>query len=162
VRRLRAAAGRWLPRAAMVLLLWLLGGLAGLLLGVVIVVLELRRPLAPRRLLLSALLLLLALPLVVLARGLPTRATLSPDFAAASLLPHLLAGAALTLLVLGVLRDVRANLPPEPPEPPEPAPPDAGHQQRALASRGAAGELEPGGALERARDPGARDGHTPR
>jgi len=138
----------------MVVLLWLLGGLAGLLLGVVIVVLELPHPLAPRRLLIAALLLLLALPLVVLARGLPTRATLSADFAAGSLLPHLLAGVAVTLLVLGVLRDVRAQG--GPPAPPGPAPPDAGHGQRALAPRSTAGELEHAG------DAGAHDGPTPR
>jgi hypothetical protein len=127
----------------MVALLWLLGGLAGLLLGVAIVVVELPRPLAPRRLLGTALLLLLALPLVVLARGLPTRASLSPDFAAGSLLPHVLAGSALTLLVLGVLRDVRASLPPD-------------ADRRAIALRGSAGELE------RAGDPGASDGRARR
>jgi hypothetical protein len=127
----------------MVVLLWLLGGLAGLLLGVAIVVVELPRPLPPRRLLGTALLLLLALPLVVLARGLPTRASLSPDFAAGSLLPHVLAGSALTLLVLGVLRDVRASLPPD-------------ADRRAIAPRGPAGELQ------RADDPGAGDGRARR
>jgi len=132
----------------MVALLWLLGGRAGLLLGVVIAVVELWRPLRPRLLLATALLLLLALPVVVLARGLPTRATLSPDFAAGSLLPHVLAGAALALLVLGVLRDVRARLPPEP------APPDA--PARSLASRRPAGELERGDG------PASDNGRTPR
>jgi hypothetical protein len=112
--RWRGGAGAWLGRAGLVALLWLLGGRAGLLLGLVIVVIELPRPLAPRRLIAAGLVLLVALPLVVVARGLPTRATLSPDFASSSLVPHLLAGAGLALLVLGVLRDVRASLPPEP------------------------------------------------
>lgn len=112
----RGGAGAWLRRAGLVALLWLLGGRAGLLLGLVIVVVELPRPLAPRHLEAAGLVLLVALPLVVLARGLPTRATLSPDFASSSLVPHLLAGAGLALLVLGVLRDVRASLPPEPAE----------------------------------------------
>ncbi len=124
----------------MVALLWLLGGRVGLLLGLVIAVLELPRPLAPRRLIATALLLLLALPVVVLARGLPTRATLSPDFAAGSLLPHLLAGTALALLVLGVLRDVRASPPPG--SPGEPSPPADG--RRAIVAPRAAGELERG------------------
>jgi hypothetical protein len=142
----------WLARAGLVLLLWLLGGSAGLLLGLVIVVLELRRPLPPRRLLVTALLLLLALPLFLLVRGLPTRATLSPAFAAGSLVPHLLAGCALALLVLGILRDVRASLPPELSELPEPRPSD----RRAIASRSNAGELEPAG------NGGPPDGHAAR
>jgi hypothetical protein len=133
--RRRPPPGRWLGLAAMVALLWFLGGRAGLVLGLVIAVIDLVRPLAPRRLLLGVLLLLLAVPLVLLARGLPTRATLSPEFISGSLVPHLLAGSALALLVLGVLRDVRASLPP----PPETGP-------RALAPRPAAAapELERG------------------
>ena len=101
--RRRPPPGRWLGLAAMVALLWFLGGRAGLVLGLVIAVIDLVRPLAPRLLLLGALLLLLAVPLVLLARGLPTRATLSPEFVSGSLVPHLLAGSALALLVLGVL-----------------------------------------------------------
>ena len=51
-------------------------------------------------------------PLAVLARGLPTRATLGPDVAAGNPVAHVLAGTGLALLVLGVLRDVRAGRPP--------------------------------------------------
>jgi hypothetical protein len=144
-----SSARAWLGRVALVALLWLLGGRAGLLLGVAIVVVELVRPLPPRLLLAAALLLLLALPLVVLVRGLPSRATLSPEIAAASLLPHVLAGAALALLVLGVLRDVRERLP-EPPREPDAPDPDG----RALASRHMAGELERG-------DPAGNGGARP-
>jgi hypothetical protein len=56
--------------------------------------------------------LLAAVPLAVLVRGLPTRATLGPDLAAGNPAAHLLAGTGLALLVLGVLRDVRAAGPP--------------------------------------------------
>lgn len=132
--------GRWRrppPRTiggwvALVAVLTFLGGRAGLALAAAIVLWDLLIAPTPRTILLASLLAFLVLPVTVLAPGLPTRATLGPDFAARSLLPHLVAGTGLALLVLGVLRDVRASLPP--PEPPrerelEPhAPPD----QRAL------------------------------
>jgi hypothetical protein len=136
-----SASGRaWLARVALVALLWLLGGRAGLLLGAGIVVVELARPLPPRLLLAAALLLLGAVPLVVLVRGLPSRATLGPEIASGSLVPHVMAGTALALLVLGVLRDVREHLPTAPPR--ELETPDA--DQHTLASRHTAGELERG------------------
>jgi hypothetical protein len=141
--RWRGGAGAWLRRAGLVALLWLLGGRAGLLVGLVLVVVELPRPLAPRRLEAAGLVLLVALPLVVLARGLPTRATLSPDFASSSLVPHLLAGAGLALLVLGVLRDVRASLPPEPAGEPDPraiGPPPARELERVQDERDGGGQ----------------------
>jgi hypothetical protein len=100
-------AGGWLALAAV---LTLLGGRAGLVLAALIVLWDLLLAPAPRAFLLAALLGFLAVPVTILLRGLPTGATLSPDFAAGSLLPHLLAGTSLALLVLGVLRDVRAGL----------------------------------------------------
>jgi hypothetical protein len=101
--------GGWVALAAV---LTFLGGRAGLALAAAIVVWDLLAAPVPRVLMGVALLAFLAVPVVVLARGLPTLATLSPEFAAGSLLPHLLAGSGLALLVLGVLRDVRAGLPP--------------------------------------------------
>lgn len=99
--------GGWVALAAV---LSFLGGRAGFALAAVIVLWDLLFAPAPRALLLAALLGFLALPVTLLVRGLPTGATLSPDFAAGSLLPHLLAGTSLALLVLGILRDVRATL----------------------------------------------------
>jgi hypothetical protein len=105
-------SGPWAGRVGLVALLWLLGGRVGLLVGVAVAVYDaVRRP-PPRELLAGSLALLAAVPLAVLARGLPTRATLGPDLAAGNPAAHLLAGTALALLVLGVLRDVRAGRPP--------------------------------------------------
>jgi hypothetical protein len=98
----------WLGLA---LVLGLLGGRTGLVLAGVIMLWDLLYAPAPRLLLRAALLGFLAVPVAILVRGLPTGATLSPDFAAGSLLPHLLAGTSLALLVLGTLRDVRTRLP---------------------------------------------------
>lgn len=117
----RAVAG-WVGLAAV---LTFLGGRGGLALAVAIVLWDLLVAPPPRVLLLASLLAFLVLPVTVLARGLPTRATLSPEFAAGSLVPHLVAGTGLALLVLGTLRAVRASLPPpEPPPALEPSAPD--------------------------------------
>jgi hypothetical protein len=99
----------WLALAAV---LAFLGGRAGLALAGAIVLWDLLFSPTPRAILLAALFGFLAVPITLLVRGLPTMATLSPEFAAGSLLPHLLAGTGLALLVLGILRDVRASLPP--------------------------------------------------
>jgi hypothetical protein len=99
-------AGRRLGGAVLLVgLLWFLGGWAGLVVGVAVAVWDrVRRP--PARQLLQASLVLLALvPLAVLARGLPTSATVSPAFASGNLVAHDLAGAGVALLVLGILRD---------------------------------------------------------
>lgn len=101
--------GGWLALAAV---LTFLGGRAGLALAAAIVLWDLLFSPTPRAILMTALLGFLAVPVTLLVRGLPTVATLSPEFAAGSLLPHLLAGTGLALLVLGILRDVRASLPP--------------------------------------------------
>jgi hypothetical protein len=122
--------GGWLALGAV---LTFLGGRAGLALAAAIVLWDLLLAPAPRILLGAALLALLAVPVTILVRGLPTGATLSPEFAAGSLLPHLLAGTGLALLVLGILRDVRASLPP-PRDQPELAAPPAG-ANRALLPR---------------------------
>jgi hypothetical protein len=98
----------WLGLAGV---LTLLGGRPGLALAAAIVLCDLLFAPPPRALLLAGVVALVAVPVVVLVKGLPTPATLSPEFAAGSLLPHLLAGTGLALAVLGTLRDVRAGLP---------------------------------------------------
>jgi hypothetical protein len=107
-------SGPWPGRLALVALLWLLGGRAGLLAGLALVVYDAVRSPSPRELLVGSVVLLAAVPLAVLVRGLPTRATLGPDVAAGNPAAHVLAGTGLALLVLGVLRDVRARRPAEP------------------------------------------------
>jgi hypothetical protein len=106
-----AVSGPWPGRLGLVALLWLLGGRAGLLVGLALVVYDAVRSPSPRELLAGSVVLLAAVPLAVLVRGLPTRATLGPDVAAGNPAAHVLAGAGLALLVLGVLRDVRAGRP---------------------------------------------------
>lgn len=106
----RTVAG-WLGLAGV---LTLLGGRPGLALAAAIVLCDLLFAPPPRALLLAGVVALVAVPVVVLVQGLPTPATLSPEFAAGSQLPHLFAGTGLALAVLGTLRDVRAGLPPRP------------------------------------------------
>jgi hypothetical protein len=89
-----------------VALLWFLGGWVGLLVGLAIVAWDrLRRPPATD-LLRAALAGFCLLPLAVVARGLPRPSTVTPLFAGSNLVAHYLAGAALALLVIGILRDV--------------------------------------------------------
>ena len=120
----RALAGRGL----LVGLLWLLGGRVGLVAGAAFMVYDLVSRPASRDLLVLAVLLLALVPLVVLARGLPAAGAVGPGFVEGNLAAHYLAGAGLALLVVGVLRQVRAGSPededrdggralPAPPEP---------------------------------------------
>jgi hypothetical protein len=130
-----ALRGPWPGRLGLVALLWLLGGWAGLLVGLALAGYDAVRSPAPRELLVGSVVLLAAVPLAVLVRGLPTRATLGPEVAAGNPAAHVLAGAGLALLVLGVLRDVRAGRPadPDPGAGPPAAPDSAG--ERALVVR---------------------------
>jgi hypothetical protein len=98
-----------LERVLLVGALWLLGGGVGLVAGVAFVVYDLVSRPAPRDLLVLAVLLLGLVPLVVLARGLPATAAIGPSFVEGNLVAHYLGGAGLALLVIGVLRDVRAG-----------------------------------------------------
>ena len=98
-----------LERALLVGALWLLGGGIGLVAGVAFVVYDLVSRPAPRDLLVIGVLLLGLVPLVVLARGLPAAAAVGPGFVEGNLVAHYLAGAGLALLVIGILRDVRAG-----------------------------------------------------
>jgi hypothetical protein len=97
--------------ALLVAALWLLGGAVGLMVAVAFVVYDLVRQPAPRDLQVIAILLLGLVPLVVLARGLPAAAAIGTDFVQGNLVAHNLAGAGLALLVVGVLREVRAEAP---------------------------------------------------
>jgi hypothetical protein len=122
-----AVRGPWPGRLALVAVLGLLGGRAGLLVGLALAAYDAVRSPSPRELLAGSVVLLAAVPLAVLVRGLPTRGTLGPDLAAGNPAAHLLAGTGLALLVLGVLRDVRAAGRPAAPGPgdhPDPAVPD--------------------------------------
>ena len=98
-----------LARALLLGVLWLLGGGVGLVAGAAFVAYDLVSRPAPRDLLVIAVLLLGLVPLVVLARGLPAAAGVGPGFVEGNLVAHYLAGAGLTLLVVGVLRDVRGG-----------------------------------------------------
>jgi hypothetical protein len=82
----------------------------------------LRRPTATD-LLRAALALFCLVPLAVLARGLPRPSTVTPLVAGNNLVAHYLAGAALALLVLGILRDVPPTIPPPRGGPGQAAPP---------------------------------------
>jgi hypothetical protein len=117
-----------LGRALLVGTLWLLGGTVGLVAGVGFVVYDLVSRPAPRDLLVLSVLLLGLVPLVVLARGLPDAAEIGPAFVEGNLVAHHLAGAGLALLVIGVLREVRAAPTVDAPEPEGPralpAPPE--------------------------------------
>jgi hypothetical protein len=123
--RLRAVLGRVLLVGA----LWLFGGGIGLVAGVAFVVYDLVSRPTPRDLLVLAVLLLGLVPLVVLARGLPGVAEVGPGFVEGNLAAHYLAGAGLVLLVVGVLREVRAE---------EPGDAEAAAGREAPASRPAA------------------------
>ena len=131
--------GPWAGRLALVAVLGLLGGRVGLLVGLALAVYDAVRSPSPRELLVGSVVLLAAVPLAVLARGLPTRATLGPDVAADNPAAHVLAGTGLALLVLGVLRDVRAGRPAAPGpagDPDAPGDPPAGPtSERALVLR---------------------------
>lgn len=97
--------------ALLVAALWLVGGTVGLVVAAAFVVYDLVREPAPRDLQVIAILLLGLVPLVVLARGLPAAAAIGTDFVQGNLVAHHLAGAGLALLVVGVLREVRAEAP---------------------------------------------------
>jgi len=85
-------SGPWPGRLGLVALLGLLGGRMGLVVGLALVVYDAVRSPSPRELLGGSVVLLAAVPLAVLARGLPTRATLGPDVAAGNPVAHVLAG----------------------------------------------------------------------
>jgi hypothetical protein len=107
----RAMTRAVLGRVLLVAVLWLLGGGIGLVAGAAFVVYDLVSRPTPRDLLVIAMLLLGLVPLVVLARGLPTPGAIGPGIVEGNLVAHYLAGAGLALLVVGVLREVRSEAP---------------------------------------------------
>jgi hypothetical protein len=101
----RRAAG-WTATCAV---LWAAGRVPGLLLGAALIAWDAVRPPTPRHLLAAAAGLLGLVPVAVLLVGLPEADEISPLLVARDRAAHLLAGAGLALLVVGVLRDVRAD-----------------------------------------------------
>jgi hypothetical protein len=119
-----------LGRVLLVGVLWLLGGGIGLVAGAAFVVYDLVSRPTPRDLLVIAVLLLGLVPLVVLARGLPAAGGVGPGVVEDNLVAHYLAGAGLALLVVGVLREVRAGPPGDDEVPALPAPRPAAREER--------------------------------
>jgi hypothetical protein len=119
-----------LGRVLLVGVLWLLGGGVGLVAGAAFVVYDLISRPTPRDLLVIAVLLLGLVPLVVLARGLPAVGAVGPGIVEGNLAAHYLAGAGLALLVVGVLREVRAGPPGDNEVPALPAPGPAAREER--------------------------------
>jgi hypothetical protein len=120
-----------LGRVLLVGVLWLLGGGVGLVAGAAFVVYDLVSRPTPRDLLVIAVLLLGLVPLVVLARGLPAADAVGPGIVEGNLVAHYLAGGGLALLVVGVLREVRAGPPGDDDEVPAlPAPGPAAREER--------------------------------
>jgi hypothetical protein len=119
-----------LGRVLLVGVLWLLGGGIGLVAGAAFVVYDLVSRPTPRDLLVIAVLLFGLVPLVVLARGLPAAEAVGPGFVEGNLVAHYLAGAGLALLVVGVLREVRAGAPGDGEVPALPAPGPTEREER--------------------------------
>jgi hypothetical protein len=119
-----------LGRVLLVGVLWLLGGGIGLVAGAAFVVYDLVSRPTPRDLLVIAVLLFGLVPLVVLARGLPAAGGVGPGVVEDNLVAHYLAGAGLALLVVGVLREVRAGPPGDDEVPALPAPGPAAREER--------------------------------
>jgi hypothetical protein len=119
-----------LGRVLLVGVLWVLGGGIGLVAVAAFVVYDLVSRPTPRDLLVIAVLLLGLVPLVVLARGLPAAEAVGPGVVEGNLVAHYLAGAGLALLVVGVLREVRAGPPGDDEVPALPAPGPTEREER--------------------------------
>jgi len=94
---------RWILLTAV---LWFLGGGVGLVIAVAIATYVALGGGTPRRLLAAATILLAIVPVEMILRGLPTPAEVSSQVVGGNLLAHYVAGTALVLLVMGILRDV--------------------------------------------------------
>lgn len=123
----RRAAG-W---AATCAVLWVAGRTPGLLLGTALIAWDVVRPPTPRHLLAAAAGLLGLVPIAVLLGGLPDADAISPLLVERDRTANVLAGAGLALLVIGVLRAVRADVRrdrhagrPSTPAPPDDVDPD--------------------------------------
>lgn len=101
---------RWAGRAALVVACWFVLGVGGLAIGLSVVAADLLWAPRPRLLLGVAAALVAALPLVVLAGGLPDPLGIGPQFALGHGPANLLAGAAVVLLLVATIRDVRDDV----------------------------------------------------
>jgi hypothetical protein len=106
------ASRRSLPGwVLLALLLGLVGGGVGLLVAAAIGLVTAFLAPRPRVFLRWAVALLVVVPLTVLVRKLPPAFFVSPDFVHRNLLAHYLAGTALVLLIVGILREVGTAAP---------------------------------------------------
>jgi hypothetical protein len=103
----RWSGGRLAGWAILLAALWFVLGAGGLVVGLCIVAADLLWAPQPRLLLAVAAALVAALPLVVLAGGLPDPLGIGPQFTAGHGGTDLLAGAALALLTVATIRDAR-------------------------------------------------------
>jgi hypothetical protein len=102
---------RWAGRALLVMACWFALGGGGLALGLGVVAADLLWAPRPRLLLAVAAALVAALPLLALAGGLPDRLGIGPRVALGHGPANLLAGAAVVLLAVATIRDVRGDAP---------------------------------------------------
>jgi surface polysaccharide O-acyltransferase-like enzyme len=93
----------WVP---LVGLLWFVGDLTGLALGIVLATWHVVAPPAPRTLVLASVVAAALVPLAWLGGGLPGSGEIGPGVVLRSLLPHRLAFTAVVLATVGVARDV--------------------------------------------------------
>jgi hypothetical protein len=100
----RSRTLRWVGLAA---LLGFVGGWGGLLLAIVIGSIDAWLSPRPRALIAAAVATTAAIPLVIVAHGLPPAFFVSPRFVSRNMAAHYLAGTAIVLLVLGIVRDTR-------------------------------------------------------
>jgi hypothetical protein len=96
-------------RVVLVAALWLVLGGEGLVVGAGVVAADLLAGPRPRLLLATAAVLVALVPLAVLAAGLPQASAIGPGFVLDHRLADVLAGAAVALLVVGAVRDVRRD-----------------------------------------------------
>jgi hypothetical protein len=115
----------------LVVVLGLVGGGVGLLVAAAIGMATALLGPRPRTFLRVAIGLLVLVPVVVLVRGLPPAFFVSPDFVRHNMLAQYLAGTALVLLVVGVVRDVGPALP----RPPLALPPSPKEEEVLLERR---------------------------
>jgi hypothetical protein len=101
-------------RVALVAALWLVLGVEGLVAGAGVVAADLLVGPRPRLLLAASAALVALVPLAILAAGLPAAPAIGPGFALDHRLADAAAGAAVALLVVGAVRDVRHGREDEP------------------------------------------------
>jgi hypothetical protein len=101
-------------RLVLVAALWLVLGVEGLVVGAAVVAADLLVGPRPRLLLATAAVLVALVPPAILAAGLPEASAIGPGFALDHRPADLLAAAAVALLVVGAVRDLRRDPEDEP------------------------------------------------